>query len=134
MFAPHSPKTLAELVVPSCIASSTLKPRIIAQVKPEPNASPAPVLSTNFGSLTIPAEAGIVKEPKFVDRTGAGDAFGSGFTCAIMRGLSVEDAIQLGTTNSASVLGEWGANMGVLTRQDSIDKFGKVSIIKTRLV
>ena len=79
-------------------------------------------------------EAGIVKEPKFVDRTGAGDAFGSGFTCAIMRGLSVEDAIQLGTTNSASVLGEWGANMGVLTRQDSIDKFGKVSIIKTRLV
>ena len=73
-------------------------------------------------------EAGIVKEPKFMDRTGAGDAFGSGFTSAIMRGGTVEDAIQLGSTNSASVLGEWGANRGLLTKKDSPEKFGKVKI------
>lgn len=78
-------------------------------------------------------EAGIVKEPKFADRTGAGDAFGSGFTAALMRELSIEDAIQLGTTNSASVLGEWGANRGLLTREDSLDKFGKVKIKKIDL-
>ncbi|OGZ62585.1 MAG: hypothetical protein A3H51_02455 [Candidatus Spechtbacteria bacterium RIFCSPLOWO2_02_FULL_38_8] len=78
-------------------------------------------------------KAGIVKEPRFVDRTGAGDAFGSGFTSAIMRGGTVEDAIQLGSTNSASVLGEWGANSGLLTREDAMDKFGLLDIKKSKL-
>jgi len=78
-------------------------------------------------------QAGIVKEPKFADRTGAGDAFGSAFTSVVMRGGNVEQAIQLATTNAASVLGEWGANRGLLTREDSAEKFGKLKIKKTKL-
>jgi len=75
-------------------------------------------------------EAGVVKEPKFVDRTGAGDAFGSGFTSAIMRRGTIEDAIQLGSANAAADLGQWGANKGLLTKKDSPNKFGKVKITK----
>ena len=78
-------------------------------------------------------QAGIVKEPKFMDRTGAGDAFGSAFTSVIMSGGSVEQAIQLGSTNAAAVLGEWGANRGLLTREDSPEKFGKLKIKKVAL-
>jgi ribokinase len=77
-------------------------------------------------------EAGIVKEPRFLDRTGAGDAFGSGFVSAIILGGSVEDAIRLGTANSASVLGEWGANNGLLAAKSRPTKFGKLAIKQTR--
>ena len=78
-------------------------------------------------------QAGIVKEPKFMDRTGAGDAFGSAFTSIIMRGGSVEQALQLASTNAAAVLGEWGANRGLLTKEDSLNKFGKLKIRETKL-
>lgn len=78
-------------------------------------------------------QAGIVKEPKFMDRTGAGDAFGSGFTSIIMRGGSVKQAMQLGSTNAASVLGEWGANLGLLTKEDLLNKFGELRIKEIKL-
>ena len=75
--------------------------------------------------------APILKEPKIVDRTGAGDAFGSGFVAALVRGRSVEDAIQLGSANATAGIGEWGANYGLLKRRDSVQKFGKLKVIKT---
>lgn len=88
-------------------------------------------VSVSEGSIRW--DASIVKEPEFIDRTGAGDAFSSGFTSAIMRGESVTNAIQLGTTNAAAVLGAWGANRGVLTKDDSPEKFGKLNIKETNL-
>lgn len=78
--------------------------------------------------------AGILKEPLLADRTGAGDAFGSGFTSALIKGMSVEDAIQLGSANATGVIGEWGANNGLLAPDDSMDKFGKLSLDKKEIV
>lgn len=73
---------------------------------------------------------GILKEPKFVDRTGAGDAFGSGVVAGIIKGMSLDDALQLASANATGALGEWGANHGLLSQNDDMYKFGKLEIKK----
>lgn len=73
---------------------------------------------------------GILKEPVHVDRTGAGDAFGSGFVSAIIQGRSADVAFQLASANATGVLGEWGANHGLLRNGDDMYKFGKLKISK----
>src|SRR3989344_781664 len=51
-----------------------------------------------------------------IERTGAGDAFGSGFMAAIIFGKTIEEAMLWGSKNSASVLGFVGPQKGLLTR------------------
>lgn len=55
------------------------------------------------------------KEP--VSRTGAGDAFSSTFTSAIILGLDVKTALAWGPINSMSVVQHVGAQVGLLTRE-----------------
>ncbi len=50
-----------------------------------------------------------------VSRTGAGDAFGSAFSAAILSDRSVEDALRIGTMNAESVVQHVGAKTGILT-------------------
>ena len=52
------------------------------------------------------------------ERTGAGDAFGSGFLSAVIKGKAMEDALIWGTVNSASVIGYTGAQKGLLKEDD----------------
>ena len=73
---------------------------------------------------------GILKEPVYVDRTGAGDAFGSGLVSGIIKGLPMEEALQLASANATGVLGEWGANHGLLSAEDDMYKFGRLKITK----
>jgi len=73
---------------------------------------------------------GILKEPVYVDRTGAGDAFGSGLVSALIQGKSLEEALQLASANATGVLGAWGANHGLLSAGDDIYKFGDLKITK----
>ncbi len=63
-------------------------------------------------------KSGTFKEKKNVDRTGAGDAFGSGFTAGLMRTGDIKYAIRLATANAASVVESIGASEGVLTRRE----------------
>lgn len=56
-----------------------------------------------------------------VERTGAGDAYASGFMFAILLGLSYEDAMLSGTEDAASVIGMIGAQPGLL-RSEEIKK------------
>src|SRR3989338_7188345 len=74
--------------------------------------------------------AGVLKEPKYVDRTGAGDAFGSGTVSAIIKEQSLDTALETGSANATGVLAEWGANEGLLSAGDDIYKFGKLNIEK----
>lgn len=52
------------------------------------------------------------------ERTGAGDAFGSGCVSALIKGRSLEEALLWGTVNSASVIGYIGSQKGLLKEQD----------------
>jgi sugar/nucleoside kinase (ribokinase family) len=48
------------------------------------------------------------------ERTGAGDAFGSGCLAALIKGKGFEEALLWGTVNSASVIGYTGSQKGLL--------------------
>jgi ribokinase len=52
-----------------------------------------------------------------VERTGAGDAFTSGFLGATIHGLPVADAMVWGSLNAASVVGKVGAQAGLLPKE-----------------
>ncbi|MEK7500541.1 MAG: carbohydrate kinase family protein [Patescibacteria group bacterium] len=61
--------------------------------------------------------AGIYKEKSIVDRTGAGDAFGSGFAASLMMSNNIERAIRLASANATSVVEHVGAKAGILTKE-----------------
>ncbi len=65
---------------------------------------------------------GIYKKVRVVDRTGAGDAFGSGFVAAMMRDGDIEKALTMGAANATSVVSYIGAKAGIL-RNSALDKF-----------
>jgi len=48
------------------------------------------------------------------ERTGAGDAFAAAFTCAILKGLPITEALRWGTANAWSVVRETGPQKGLL--------------------
>jgi sugar/nucleoside kinase (ribokinase family) len=54
-------------------------------------------------------------EANVIDTTGAGDAFTTGVTWALLRGMNLPEALRAGTINSSSVVGAIGAQAGLLT-------------------
>lgn len=54
------------------------------------------------------------------ERTGAGDAFGSGCLSALIKGKPMDEALLWGTVNAASVIGYVGSQRGLL-KEDEID-------------
>lgn len=58
--------------------------------------------------------AGMYEDVKVMDRTGAGDAFTSGFVVQIAEGKSLEHAITFASANSTSVVSKIGAKAGIL--------------------
>lgn len=59
-------------------------------------------------------QAGMYEDIPVIDRTGAGDAFGSGFLSQWAQGKSLEEAIIFASANSTSVVAEIGAKEGIL--------------------
>jgi ribokinase len=56
------------------------------------------------------------------ERTGAGDAFASTVSVALLQGTSIADALKWGPVNSMSVVQYVGAQKGLLTK-DALDKY-----------
>lgn len=56
------------------------------------------------------------------ERTGAGDAFGSGCVSALVHGKGLDEALLWGTVNSASVIGYTGSQKGLL-KIDEIEQW-----------
>lgn len=65
-----------------------------------------------------------------ISRTGAGDAFGSGFVAARMRGYDVADALRVATLNAESVIGHVGAKTGILSSWPSKKSIAAISVIQ----
>lgn len=57
---------------------------------------------------------GMYEDVPVIDRTGAGDAFASGFTAMVALGRSLEEAVTFASANSTSVVGKIGAKEGIL--------------------
>ncbi len=58
--------------------------------------------------------AGMYEDVKVIDRLGAGDAFGSGFTAMLAQGKTLEEAVVFASANSTSVVQQYGAKAGIL--------------------
>ncbi len=78
-------------------------------------------------------QAGQYQKVKVLDRTGAGDAFGSGFVAALAKGLPVEDALTLGSANATSVVTQFGAKTGILKTSRIKRMKVKISDLRGRL-
>ena len=65
-----------------------------------------------------------------VSRTGAGDAFGSAFTAAILANYSTEDALRIGTMNAEHVVQHVGAKAGILSTWPKPTELGAYRVRK----
>lgn len=63
---------------------------------------------------TTIVRAGMYEDVPVLDRTGAGDAFGSGFLSQWSQGKSLKDSIIFASANSTSVVTKIGAKSGIL--------------------
>lgn len=61
--------------------------------------------------------AGVPDSP-VVERTGAGDAFSSGFVSEFMKSGDIRKAIQFATANASSVVTKFGSKAGILKKKD----------------
>ncbi len=69
-----------------------------------------------------------------ISRTGAGDAYASGFLAAHLQGQDIETAMRWGTANAASVVQQFGGQTGLLTEKKLFTLIKKYSSIKPKLL
>lgn len=69
-----------------------------------------------------------------VERTGAGDAYASGFLSALIFGRNVSEAMRFGAVNASSVIEHVGAQKGLLTRSQIEERLLEHSDFQTRLI
>ena len=74
---------------------------------------PNGVLATDGKTIV---RAGMYEDVPVIDRTGAGDAFASGFLSQWAKGVSLKDSIIFASANSTSVVQHIGAKEGILRR------------------
>ena len=72
---------------------------------------PNGVIATDGNTIV---EAGMYEDVPVIDRTGAGDAFGSGFLSQWALGKSLKESVIFASANSTSVVTKIGAKAGIL--------------------
>lgn len=78
---------------------------------------------------------GIPEDSPVLERTGAGDAYSTGFLAGLIEGKELPEAMVWGTMNATSVIQYIGAREGLLTpskMQEFIEKYGQFA--KPRLI
>jgi len=89
--------------------------RKLTAIVPVAIVSDGPNGVTASDGITI-VRAGMYEDVPVIDRTGAGDAFGSGFLSHWAIGRSLKDAIVFASANSTSVVTKIGAKSGILSK------------------
>jgi len=69
-----------------------------------------------------------------VDSTGAGDSFSAGFVGSIAHGNSLEESAKWGMVNSGSVIEQFGANKGLLDRNEILKRVQSIKSFKMTLI
>ena len=64
--------------------------------------------------------AGMYEDVSSIDRTGAGDAFGSGFVSQWAQGADIKESILFASANSTSVIQYMGAKKGILYKNTKL--------------
>ena len=64
--------------------------------------------------------AGMYEDVPSIDRTGAGDAFGSGFVSQWAQGADIKESILFASANSTSVIQYMGAKKGILYKNTKL--------------
>ncbi|MGI8420286.1 MAG: carbohydrate kinase family protein [Candidatus Levyibacteriota bacterium] len=88
---------------------------------------PKMIVLTNgkFGSHAIDGQKKFyfqgMSPGKAVERTGAGDAFATGFLAGAIHGCCLPDAMKWGSVNAASVVAHIGAQAGLLNKEEMED-------------
>ncbi len=72
---------------------------------------PKGVIATDGKTLV---RGGLYEDVPVIDRTGAGDAFGSGFVAMYAQGKDLKECITYASANSTSVVSSIGAKVGIL--------------------
>ncbi|MDT8899434.1 PfkB family carbohydrate kinase [Thermanaerothrix sp. 4228-RoL] len=72
--------------------------------------------------FTIPA----VKPREFVDPTGAGDAFLSGFLCGLIKNLQINTAARIGAVVSSFVIEAWGCQSSLPNWANVVQRYREV--------
>lgn len=121
---PDKLKTLLEDVTILCLNKEEMQQLVEGQSIEElarhgTNYCPVVVVSDGANGVCatdseVVVHAGLYEDVKVVDRTGAGDAFGSGFTAWYAMGKTVEEAVIFASANSTSVVTKIGAKAGIL--------------------
>lgn len=65
---------------------------------------------------------------KAVDMTGAGDAFGAAFMAAILKDMTLAEALQWGTVNGSNVVKFYGAREGLMSETEITENAKSVKI------
>lgn len=68
-----------------------------------------------------------------IDTTGAGDAFGTGITWALLNGLSLPETLKAGTINAASVISRIGAQAGLITDTEMRERLADTNLSVTTI-
>lgn len=80
------------------------------------------ITDSKNGSFAIDEKGEVLKEEiveaEVIEKTGAGDAYSSGFLGAILRGKSIKEGMTWGAKNSAAVIEKVGAQAGLLYETD----------------
>lgn len=74
--------------------------------------------------------AGMYKDVKVIDRTGAGDAYGSGFVSSLAAEKPIEHALSFASANASSVVRYVGAKTGILGKNV---KISDIKVVRSHL-
>ena len=71
----------------------------------------------------------ISRKIKVIERTGAGDAFASGFIAGLIKTGKIEEAVRIGSANAESVIRVRGAKNGLLSWRGALKDMKKIKIV-----
>lgn len=91
------------------------------------------ITDSNYGSYLIDEENNIyhlgVVKTNVIEKTGAGDAYTSGFIAAILNQETNQDAMRWGAINSSSVISKIGAQEGLMKIKELKDSLRTLSTL-----